>query len=135
MEVESGKTEIIVSSDIGPIGTPQFSPDGKWCSYSKQDSLLRSHVYLKPLDGGEEHKVEADDFLMSSGAKWAPNGKKLVLLGGGGAPGMSSLNRTVSQLYGVSLTRNDKNPDDRDVDTEEQAVAAQAPVRSEQDGS
>jgi tricorn protease len=123
------KTEEIASSDVGPIGTPQFSPDGKWVSYSKQDNLLRSHVYVKPLEGGEEHKVEGEDFLMSSGARWTPDGKKLVLQGGVGAPSMSSLNRTVTQLYIVSLTHIDKNPDDRDVDSEEQATAGQAPAR------
>ena len=39
---------------------------------------------------------------------------------------MSALNRTVLQLYSVSLTRNEKNPDDHDVDTEAQAEAAAA---------
>ena len=129
--VEDSKTEEITASQVGPVGTPQFSPDGKWISYSKQDSLLRSHVYVKRLDGGEEHKVEGEDFLMSSGAKWTPDGKKLVLLGGVGAPGMASLNRSTMQLYSVALTHIEKNPDDRDVDTEEQAQAqaAQGPSR------
>jgi tricorn protease len=83
-------------------------------------------VYVKQLDGGEEHKVEAEDFLLSSGARWTPDGKKLLLLGGVGAPSMSSLNRTATQLYSVALTHIEKNPDDRDIDTEEQAQAAQA---------
>ncbi|HYT60558.1 MAG TPA: S41 family peptidase [Haliangiales bacterium] len=122
--IADGKTEELASSDVGPIATPQFSPDGKWISYSKQDALLRSHVYVKPLDGGEEHRIEAEDFLLSSGAKWTPDGKKLLLLGGVGAPAMSSLNRTLTQLYSVALTRSDKNPDDRDIDTEAEAEAA-----------
>ncbi|HWX23262.1 MAG TPA: S41 family peptidase [Candidatus Binatia bacterium] len=129
VEIETAKTEELVGSDIGPITTPQFSPDSKWISYSKQDAILRSHVYVKPLSGGEEHLIEAEDFLLSSGAKWTPDGKKLLLLGGLGAPGMSSLNRTVMQLYSVPLTHLDKNPDDRDVDTEEQAQAAEATPR------
>ena len=33
------------------------------------------------------------------------DGKKLLLLGGAGAPAMSSLNRTPLQLYSVALTR------------------------------
>ena len=119
--IEDGKTEELVASEVGNISTPQFSPDGKWISYSKPDSLLRSHVYVKPLDGGMERRVEGEDFLTSGGAKWTPDGKKLVLLGGVGAPGMASLNRTTMQLYSVALTRIEKNPDDRDVDTEEQA--------------
>jgi tricorn protease len=125
VKIEDCKAEPLVSSGIGAIATPQFSPDGKWISYSKQDSILRSHVYVKPLDGGKEHRVEAEDFLVSSGAKWTPDGKKLLLLGGVGAPSMSSLNRTPMQLYSVSLTHVEKNPDDRDIDTEEQTQTNQ----------
>src|SRR5439155_108146 len=86
-EIEDGKTEVLVSSDVGPIGRPQFSPDGKWISYSKDDSLLRSHVYVKALEGGEEHMIGGEDFLMSSSAKWTADGKKLLMLGGGGGDG------------------------------------------------
>ena len=75
---------------------------------------------------GAEREIGSDDFVVASGAKWTPDGRKLLLLGGVGAPGMSALNRTVLQLYSVSLTRNEKNPDDRDVDTEAQAEAAAA---------
>lgn len=126
--IADAKTEDLASSDVSNIGTPQFSPDGKWISYSKQDSLLRSHVYVKPLAGGEERKVEGEDFLMSAGAKWTADGKKLLLLGGVGAPGMASLNRSTMQLYSVALTHIEKNPDDRDVDTEEQAQGPQSPA-------
>lgn len=128
--IEGAKTEDLVSSDVGPIGTPQFSPDGKWVSYSKQDALARSHVYVKSLDGGEERKIEGEEFLNSSGAKWSPDGKKLLLLGGVGAPAMAALNRTTSQLYSVALTHIEKNPDDeKDINTEEQAQAAQSGTR------
>ncbi len=127
--VEDGKTDEMASSDVSNIATPQFSPDGKWISYSKQDSLLRSHVYVMPIAGGAERKVEGEDFLMSAGAKWTADGKKLLLLGGVGAPGMASLNRSTIQLYSVALTHIEKNPDDRDVDTEEQAQGAPAPAR------
>ncbi len=124
VDIENSKTEILASSEISQITTPQFSPDGKWISYAKQDSILRSHVYVKPLEGGEERMIGGDDFLISAGARWTPDGRKLLLLGGVGAPSMSSLNRTITQLYSVALTHIEKNPDDRDVDTEEQAQAA-----------
>jgi len=73
---------------------------------------------------------------MSSGAKWTPDGKKLLLLGGVGAPAMSSLNRTTMQLYSVALSRMTNNPDDRDIDTEEQAESASsdAPRRNRRGG-
>ena len=46
---------------------------------------------------------------------------------------MASLNRTVVQLYNVGLTHLDKNPDDRDVNTEAQAEAA--PERTRRGGA
>jgi len=125
VDIDSGKTDQLAQNDAGNIQNPQFSPDGKWISYSKQDQHLRSHVYIKPLDGGSEHMIGAEEFLISNGAKWTPDGKKLLLLGGVGAPSMAALNRVTSQLYSVALTHIDKNPDDRDIDTEEQAEAAQ----------
>jgi len=123
LDLESNKTDEIASSDAGNIGAPQYSPDGKWISYSKADQHLRQHVYIKPVDGGAEHMIGADDFLISNGAKWTPDGKKLLLLGGVGAPAMSALNRTVMQLYSVALTHMEKDPLDTGVDTEEQAEA------------
>lgn len=124
--IDNGKTEIVATGVAGNIQGPQFSPDGKWVSYSKQDQLLRAHVYVKALENGTEREIGSDEFLISNGAKWTPDGKKLLLLGGIGAPAMSALNRTVLQLYSISLTRNEKNPDDHDVDTEAQAEAALA---------
>lgn len=125
VDPDSGKTDVVATSDVSNIGGPQFSPDGKWISYSKQDSLLRNHVWLKELATGQEHMLGSDEFLLSSGAKWTPDGKKLVFLAGHGAPGMSSLNRTTLQLFSVALTKIEKDPNaDRDIDTEEQARAA-----------
>jgi tricorn protease len=124
VDVDSGKTDVIATGEVGNITLPQFSPDGKWISYSKQDQLLRAHVYVKPVDSGAEHMIGADEFLISNGAKWTPDGNKLLFMGGTGAPAMSALNRTSLQLYSVSLTHIEKNPDDRDVDSEAQAEAA-----------
>ncbi|HUK30208.1 MAG TPA: S41 family peptidase [Candidatus Acidoferrum sp.] len=124
VDLDTGKTDVLASSDVGPIGGPQFSPDAKFVSYSKQDPLLRSHIYIKPLDGSAEHMIGSQDFLVANGAKWTPDGKKLLLLGGFGAPAMSALNRTTLQLFAISLAHLDKNPDDRDIDTEAQAQAS-----------
>jgi len=124
VDVDSGKTEEAAASDAGAVSGPQFSPDGKWISFSRQDKLLRPHVWVKELAGGQEHMIGGEDFLQSSGARWTPDGKKLLLIGGVGAPSMASLNRTATQLYSVALTPIDKDPDSGDIDTEEQAMAA-----------
>ena len=74
--------------------------------------------------------IGAEDFLTSSGAKWTPDGKKLLLLGGAGRRRWRRCSGTSQQLYSVALTRVTKNPDDRDVDTEEQAQAAGPTARA-----
>ena len=102
----------------------QYSPDGKFISYSRQDKLLRPHVWVKELASGQEHMIGGEDFLQSSGARWTPDGKKLLLIGGAGAPAMAALNRTVTQLYAVALQPAEKAPDTNEINSEEQAMAA-----------
>ena len=124
VEVDSGKTDIVAQNKAGNVNGAQFSPDGKWISYSKQDDQLRQHVWVKELAGGQERMIGHDDFLLSSGAKWTPDGKKLLIIGGVGAPSMASLNRTSTQLYAVPLNPVEKEPGPGDINTEEQAMAA-----------
>jgi tricorn protease len=124
VDVDSGKTDVIAQGEAGNVTGAQFSPDGKYLSYSRQDKLLRPHVWVKELASGQERMIGGDDFLQSSGAKWTPDGKKLLLIGGVGAPAMAALNRTVTQLYAVALTPIDKSPDTADINSEEQAMAA-----------
>jgi tricorn protease len=127
-QLADGQTEVVAASDLGDIGTPQFAPDGNWISYSKPDAMMRQHVYVKKLEGGEERRIAAEDFLTSTGGKWTPDGKKLLLLGGTGVSGIASLNRSTTQLFSVALTRIEKNPDDRDIDTEEQSQSQSTPA-------
>ena len=124
VDVDSGKTDIVAQGEAGNVNGAQFSPDGKWISYARQDRELRSHVWVRELATGQEHMIGHDDFLLSSGAKWTPDGKKLLLIGGVGAPSMASLNRTTTQLYAVPLTPVEKEPGANDINTEEQAMAA-----------
>lgn len=125
VDIATGKEDIVATTTTGAIGTPQFSPDGKWISYSKQDNLVRTHVWIRELATGQEHQISSDQFQISQGARWTPDGKKLLLIGGVNLPAMASqgFRGTPSQLYAISLTRIDKNPDDRDINTEEQALA------------
>ena len=46
-----------MTSDAGNVQSPQFSPDGKWLSYTKQDKLLRSHIWVRELGSAQEHMI------------------------------------------------------------------------------
>src|SRR5207253_2631194 len=130
VDIDSGKEEVLAKSDAGNIGEPQFSPDGKWISYSKQDKLLRAHVWVKELSTGQEQMITSDQFMNSRGAKWTPDGKKLLVLGGmGGNSGIASTGgRGTSQLFSIALNPIEKDPNDRDINTEAQAEAAPDPA-------
>ncbi len=123
VDVVSGKADVLASSDLGMVTGAQFSPDGKWISYAKPDALTRSHVFVKNLDTGVETQIGGDEFTIASGAKWTPDGKKLLLLGGTGTSSMASLNRTTMQAYMVALVPEEKGPD-KGVDTEAEAAQA-----------
>jgi tricorn protease len=133
VEVESGKEDVVATTATGSVNGAQFSPDGKWLSYAKQDNLVRMHVWVKELATGQEHQIASDQFQIAQGAKWTPDGKKLLIIGGIQVPSMASqgFRGTPSQLYAISLTHIDKDPNDRDINTEEQAMAqlnAEAPA-------
>ena len=70
-----------------------------WISYSKADDLLRQHVWVKELATGQEHQIGGGDFLTSTGAKWTPDGKKLLFLGGVGVASMASHRRAPLRSY------------------------------------
>jgi len=128
VEIESGKTDQLVKSDAGNVSAPSFAPDGKWIAYSKQDNLLRTHVFIRNMENGSERMVQSDDFQIARDPRFTPDGKKLLLIGGVSLPNMASqgFRGTPSQLFSISLTRIEKAPDDREVNTEEQAMAALA---------
>jgi tricorn protease len=126
VDVASGDTVVLASSDTGPVSDAQYSPDGKWVSYLKEDRLLRRQVWVKNLESGDEHRIVSDLFPMAMGARWTPDGKKLLVVGGVGVASMATLGfrGMPSQIYTVPLTRVEKAPEERGVDTEEQAMEA-----------
>ena len=123
VELESGITEAITFSDVAAIQDYQYSPDGKWISYTKTDARLRAHVYLNQLGSADERKVEPAELIQSQNGKWTPDGKKFVFVG---LPDVGVGTAPATALYTIALTGSGANPNDRDIDTEEQAQAAAA---------
>ena len=124
-DLESKKTLELVSSRYGSISAPVWSPDGRWIAYSRPDYVRTSDIYLVPATGGEERKVTFDSYSESA-PRFAPNGRKLYFVrgqgfggrGGGGAP---------SQLYAITLEREERDPEDppeRQEDAAEQGSGA-----------
>src|SRR5262249_5914416 len=127
---ETGQASMLASGDVvgfggGAISNPQWSPDGKWVSYTKAGDTLLPHVYVIPADGGQERRITDADSYSDTGAVWTHDGKKIGYLAGVDTGNIGQAGRSTAQLYIVPLTREDKDPSDRDIDSEEQAAAAE----------
>jgi tricorn protease len=120
------------SSRYGNISTPEWSPDGKWLTYSKQDESRTSDIYLLAASGDDKkpHKVTFDSYDERS-PRFGPDGRKLFFIrsdniGGGGGFGNASV-----QIYSVGLERLDRDPDD----PEDRAEAEAPPAPAEGEGA
>lgn len=131
VDLGGGQSRRIATNDTGNIQGATVSPDGKWFAYAKQDHDLRGHIHIISMQGGEEHRLN-DDLLFSTLApRWAPDGKKLIFLGGYVQGGSATLRENAAALYSVSLSEEEKDPMSRDIDSEVAAEAAEraAPPR------
>src|SRR5687767_1110445 len=70
--------------------------------------------------------ITSEQLQISHSAEWTPDGRQVLLLGGISIPSMASqgFRGRGAQLYSITLNRIEKHPDDRDINTEEQALAA-----------
>jgi tricorn protease len=130
LSVADAKTRVLASSTLGSPRGAAFSPDSKWVSFSKQDETLRSHVFIMPVAGGPEKRITDDDRSFSEGgAVWSGDGRFLAftIQAATGGNVASSGGRAGSQtkLMALSLRALDKDPLDKDIDSEAQAVSAE----------
>ena len=131
--VADGKTTVVSANDVGRIASVSVSPDSKWVAIAKQDRTLRNHVYIAPLAGGEERHVSDDSLLYAeSDAVWTSDGQYLVFTStegtSNGIASQGGLNAT-TELWVLSLRDRERDPMNRDIDTEAQGLAAQAEAR------
>jgi tricorn protease len=131
--IADGKTAVISSSELGRIGAVSVSPDSKWVALAKQDRTLRSHIYIVPIAGGEEHHVSDDSVLYAeNGSAWTADGRYLVFTSIESASnGIATQGgfSTSMALWALSLRDQDRDPMNRDVDNEAQGLAAEAAAR------
>ena len=128
--VADGKTSVVTSDTVARIGNFSVSPDSKWVAFSKQDKTLRSHVYVAPITGGDERHISDDSVHFSeANPVWTADGRYLVFTSAegfsGGIASQGGLPTTV-ELWATPLKDQDRDPLNRDVDSEAQAVAAAA---------
>ena len=119
------------ASHYGNISTPEWSPDGKWVTYSKADASRTTDIYVISSAGTdkEAHKLTFDSYDERS-PRFSPDGRKVFFVrtdsigGGGGGFGNASV-----QIYSVGLERLERDPDDPEERPE--TPAFQGPVAGE----
>ncbi|MFN2482794.1 MAG: S41 family peptidase [Pyrinomonadaceae bacterium] len=126
--VASKQAKEITSSRYGNIGTPQWSPDGKWLAYSKPDVTRTTDIFLNSSAGGDEHKVTFDSFSETSPI-FAPDGKKLFFARIESTSNSQAAGLPTVNLFSVALEKLERDPDDPEERAEaEAAQAAAAPA-------
>ncbi len=128
--LDGNKTDVLATGHTMGFGGaaimgPQWSPDGKWVSFTRPGDNLLPHVYVIPADGGKERRITGEDSYSDSGAIWTPDGKRLVYLGGADIGNIGQAGRSTAQLYAVTLSPDEKAAADRDVDSEADAQRQQ----------
>ena len=124
VDVESGAVKEVTSSDTTAINGPQVSPDGKWVLYSRSDRDVRPRLFINSADGGGERDVVGDELFSAMNGRWTPDGRKIVFTAGTMQGGVASTRQSTMQLYSVSLIKEEKDPQDKGIDSEEAAAAA-----------
>jgi tricorn protease len=128
--LDGGKTDVAATGSAVGFGgsaimSPQWSPDGKWISYTRSGDNLLPHVYVVPAAGGKERRITDADSYSDSGAVWTADGKRLVYLSGTDVANIGQAGRSTAQIFAVTLTPEEKDPADRDIDSEADAQRQQ----------
>jgi tricorn protease len=108
LETESGRTRELAASPFGPIGSPVFSPDGRWIAVTMSDHVRTPSVYLVPVAGGEPRRVTFDVYAESD-PKFSADGRKLYFIR---SDGFGFGQQTTRQIYAVALEREERDPTD-----------------------
>ncbi len=133
------RTAVLTSTTIGAPRSPAFSPDSKWLSFVRNDATGRSHVYVIPSTGGaERHITEDSEAFSETSAVWTGDGRHIAyIVSAGTASGIASTGGRAAvqmQLMVLPLRAQDKDPLNKDIDNEEQGLAAEAAARSARAG-
>jgi tricorn protease len=131
---DTGKSDVVASGEVigfggGAIGGAQWSPDSKWISFTRSGETLLPHVYVIPANGGKERRITGEDSYSDSNAIWTPDGKRLIYLSGTDVGNIGQAGRSTAQIYAVSLSPEERDPSDRDIDSEADAQRQQREQR------
>lgn len=122
------KTSVLAQSEVTDFGAmaiidPRWSPDGQWVAYAKSGKTLLPHVYVVAATGGAEHRVTDSHSHSETDPAWTADGKHLVYLSGTEIRNIGPSRNSPATINIVSLVQEDKDPQDRGVDSEAQAAA------------
>jgi tricorn protease len=119
--VASKDVKELSASRYGNLGSPAWSPDGKWLAFSKPDVSRTNDIYLIPSSGGEEKKVTFESFSESN-PHFSPDGRKLYFTRNDSTSTSQASGLPSIQLFSVALEHLDRDPDDPEERAEAEAA-------------
>ncbi len=81
VDIDTGKSTTIRTSEVGEITQYAFSPDGQWIAYTEQLENQKSTIYLAKIDGSVI-KPLGEGFTADFAPAFDPEGKYLYFLSG-----------------------------------------------------
>lgn len=132
--IASAKTVELATGEVigfggAAIANPRWSPDGKWISFTRMSNTLLPHVYIISADGGKEQRLTDSDSYSETSAIWTPDGKRILMLTGVDTGNIGQSGRSTAQITSVSLMPEEKDPQDKSIDNEEEAAKAAREAR------
>ena len=75
-----------LTTNPGPDGNPQWSPDGKWIAFTSSTSnwAAKSNVMIVSAEAGEPKNLTTDFIESAQGVNWSPDGKTIYFSSGVG---------------------------------------------------
>ncbi len=130
-DLDKPQPTVLAQGVASNINGATFSPDGRWIAYSTLDNEMRPHAYVIPSTGGKPQHIGNDELQFAeSSPHWTRDGRKIIFLAGVTQQGSAVQRRPQSQLFSVSLQKEEKALSDRGLDTEEEAAQADREARA-----
>jgi tricorn protease len=128
-DLNGNRSRELARAAWGGLGTPVWSPDGKWVAFGMASHSRTADIYLVPAVGGEARRVTVDAYGEST-PRFSPDGKTLYFLRSTGLEAQIG-GPPQADIYAVELARQTTDPDDPEAESARRGAdrdTAPAPV-------
>lgn len=125
VDVGSRRATELASCEWGSPQSPAWSPDGNWIAFTRPNHMRTRDVYLVLADGGEERQVTFDAYS-DFAPVFSADGRKLYFIRTDRLEA-SLDNQPAADIYAVTLVREERDPDEPQVEESEREESQAGP--------